>query len=155
MAGSEREAALDFAAKIAAAAKRKEATEAAEEAELEARVAKIGGALDRLFDDLEAMGTAAGVLEVTRAGRSIVLAYDGRRIRVASVPRADAPDHLEVEATGVDVPVSGYYGDEVDRWALKIDYPQEQRRRAYTQVYALLGMGMGWLVEHGLGLKLD
>ncbi len=152
--GGERKAALDFGARIRAAVGRKKDDERlAEEAE-EARRKRIGLALDRLFDDLEAMGLAAGVLDVTRAGRGITFVLDDRRIRIASEPSDEAPDHLAIEATGVEQALCGYFGDEVDRWALKIEHPARGRRRAHTQIYALLGMGMTWLIEHGLDLKL-
>ncbi|MCP4870472.1 MAG: hypothetical protein GY898_17350 [Proteobacteria bacterium] len=155
MAESERHAALDFAAKIKAAAARKEAEEAQQEAKTSARHERVGEALVRLFDDLEAMGDAAGVLGVVRSDNSIALTLDGRQIRIVSDPDDDQPDRLSIDATGVDLAMGGYFGDEIDRWAMTIEYPPEGRRKAYTQVYALLGMGMGWLVEHGLELKLD
>lgn len=152
--GGERKAALDFAARIRAAVGRKRDDERSRHEEDQLRKARIDEALDRLFDDLEAMGLASGVLDVTRAGRSIVFALDDRRIKIASEPSTDLPDHLAVEATGVEQQLSGYFGDEVDRWALKIEHPAKGRRGASTQVYAMLGMGMSWLLERGLDLKL-
>ncbi len=155
MAESERHAALDFAAKIKAAAARKKAEDAQQEAETSARNDRVADALGRLFDDLEAMGNAAGVLGVVRSGASIALTLDGRQMRIVSDPSEELPDRLSIDASGVELAMGGYFGDEIDRWAMTIEYPAEGRRKAYTQVYALLGMGMGWLVEHGLGLKLD
>jgi hypothetical protein len=155
MAESERKAALDFAARIKAAAARRQAEAKQEQADDDARKSLIEQALTRLFDDLQVMGEAAGVLGVVRSGHSIALTLGDRQIRVVSAPTDDEPDRLSVDATGVDLTLSGYYGDEVDRWALKIEYPKQDKRRAYTQVYALLGMGMSWLIEHGLGLELD
>ncbi len=155
MADGERKAALDFAAKIRAAAERRSAERASAASQEQARRARIDAALDRLFDDLEAMGQAAGVLSVSRKGRSIVLGLEGARIRIASKPTAAAPDHLEVEATGVEQDLSGYFGDALDRWALNVVAPAKGRAPERSQVYALLGGGMAWLVEHGLGLTLD
>ena len=155
MSDGERKAALDFAAKIRAAAERRAAERQSAASQEEARRARIASALDRLFDDLQAMGDAAGVLSVTRKGRSIVLALEGRRIRITSKPSKDAPDRLEIEASEVKLPLSGYFGGELDRWALKIVTPAKGRQPEHSQVYALLGMGMTWLVEHGLGLSLD
>lgn len=154
MAESERHAALDFAAKIKAAAARKKASDAEQQAASTARNERVEGALTRLFDDLEAMGTAAGVLGVVRSGHTIALTLDDRQIRIVSDPTDDQPDRLTIDASGVEVALAGYFGDEIDRWAMTIEYPAEGRRKAYTQVYALLGMGMTWLVEHGLGLDL-
>jgi len=155
MAESERAAALDFAARIKAAAERKRTDEARDEASAAARKSRIDAALTRLFDDLQAMGEAAGVLGVVRSGHTIALTLDGRQIRIVSDPAEDEPDRLSIDAGGGEISLAGYFGEEIDRWALRIEYPDEGRRQAYTQVYALMGMGMTWLLEHGLGLKLD
>jgi hypothetical protein len=155
MADGERKAALDFAAKIRAAAERRRGERESAAALEAARRARIEAALDRLFDDLEALGRAAGVLGVTRKGRSIVLSLEGRRIRICSEPRDGEPDRLAVEASGADEALSGYYSEELDRWALRVTTKPKGRTPERSQVYALLGLGMGWLVEHGLGLTLD
>jgi hypothetical protein len=155
MSDGERKAALDFAAKIRAAAERRTSERQDAASKEKARKAAIDRALDRLFDDLEAMGDAAGVLSVTRKGRSIVLSLEGRRIRIVSKPSKEAADHLEVDATGVKQTLSGSFSAKLDRWALHIVTPAKGRIPERSQVYALLGSGMAWLVEHGLGLDID
>lgn len=152
---TERTAALDFAARIRAAVGRKRDDQKAHEEASRARKARIAAALSRLFDDLEAMGRAAEVLEVDRRRLRIKLRLDEREIHIQSKPDKDQPDLLDIRATGVEQELSGYLGEEIDRWALKIDYAEKEGRPAHTQVYALMGMGMSWLIEHGLDLHLD
>lgn len=154
MGDGERKAALDFAAKIRAAAQKRQSEQESAAAKEEERRKKLQTVLDRLFDDLEAMGDASGVLKVSRKGRAISLALDGRRIRIASKPTKEAPDHLLVEASGVDHTLTGSFSHELDRWALQVVTPKRGQLPEHTQVYALLGRGMEWLIEHGLGLKL-
>jgi hypothetical protein len=151
----ERSAALDFAARIKSAVHRKrDAEKSARQLERERRQ-RIDLALVRLFDDLEAMGKAAEVLLVDRRKLRIRIRLDQREIVIQSRPTDEQPDRLEIHATGVEEALTGYLGAEIDRWALKIDRPEKDGRPAHTQVYALLGKGMAWLVEHGLALSLD
>lgn len=152
---NERTAALDFAARIRSAVGRKRDEQKAKKQAEKARAAHIAAALKRLFDDLEAMGNAAEVLQVDRRKLRIKLRLDDREIHIQSAPTPDQPDLLEVRATGVEHDLSGYLGEEIDRWALKIDYAEKEGRPAHTQVYALLGMGMSWLIEKGLDLSLE
>lgn len=151
---TERTAALDHAARIRAAVElRREQGRARQEAEKERRE-RIRLALDRLFDDLEAMGRAAEVLGVERRKHRVRLRLDDREIVIQSRPGDEQPDCLEIRATGVEAALSGYLSSEIDRWALRIEHPERDGIPARTQVYALLGMGMTWLIEHGLDLKL-
>ena len=152
---NERTAALDFAARIRSAVGRKRDAQTAKAQEEKARKERIAAALDRLFDDLEAMGKAAQVLDVDRRRRRIRLRLDDHEIHIQSKPTDEQPDLLEIRATGVEQELSGYLGEEIDRWALKVDHPEKEGRPAHTQVYALLGMGMTWLIEHGLDLDLE
>jgi len=152
---NERVAALDFAARIKVAVGRKRDEQKAKQEAEKARRARIAAALKRLFDDLEAMGRAAEVLEVDRRKLRVKLRLDGREIHIESKPDKERPDHIEIRATGVEHELTGYLGEEIDRWALKIDYAEREGRPAHTQVYALLGMGMTWLIEHGLELNLE
>jgi hypothetical protein len=152
---NERTAALDFAARIRSAVGRKRDVQKALEQEEKARKARVASALDRLFDDLEAMGKAADVLEIERRRRRIRIRLDDREITIQSKPSKEQDDLLEIRASGVEQELSGYLGEEIDRWALKIDHPEKEGRPAHTQVYALLGMGMTWLIEHGLDLDLE
>ncbi len=155
MSDGERKAALDFAAKIRAAAERRKAEREDDAARERTRLARIEEAIDRLFDDLQAMGEAAGVLDVSRKGRSISLGLEGRRIRIQHKPSKTAPDHLAIDASEVTETLTGAFSEELDRWALTVAKPAKGRIPERKQVYALLGMGMSWLVEHGLGLALE
>ena len=99
---NERVAALDFAARIKVAVGRKRDEQKAKQEAEKARRARIAAALKRLFDDLEAMGRAAEVLEVDRRKLRVKLRLDGREIHIESKPDKERPDHIEIRATGVE-----------------------------------------------------
>jgi hypothetical protein len=147
--------ALKLAARIRAAATRRDAARRAEEEARKERIAQISAALDRLFDHLEEAGRAAEVLHVKRKGRSIEFKLEGRSIRIASKASKEKPDHLEVTASGIDGRLTGFYREEIDRWALRIERTvPEGEPTPKPEVLVLLGAGLAILVEECLGLPL-
>ena len=150
--------ALPFAARIKAAVGLHKAKLEAEAEARRARNKRIAEEVARLLDNLEEMGRAAEVLRVERSPLEVKLLLEDRSVAIRSTPEDERPDHLDIEATGVEQSLSAYWEDEIERWALRIEEPPEEGDDPpppRSRVLALLGMGMTWLIQRGLGLPLQ
>ena len=145
---------LGLAARIRSAAAEQAAEERRQEEARRQRAAQMEAALDRVFDELEEMGRAAEVLGVNRRGRSIRLSFAAREVVIASEPDESSPDQLKVSASQVTEELSGYYQAELGRFVLRISKPATELRPALSKDLILMGAGLTWLVENGLGLDV-